>query len=145
VNPHRWGWLITLQYLAPRSNVRRVAGSPVKRGTSPISGQLVDGGSVIDGIATAGAVSARRRAAVAVSAAAVLVLVIAGCSTGADAVAQGGTFEFVSPGGKTDISYDPPPKRGTVGVISGPDLMTDGKTTAVSDFPGQVVVINMWG
>jgi thiol-disulfide isomerase/thioredoxin len=86
-----------------------------------------------------------RFTAVALSAVAVLVLVIAGCSSGADAVAQGGTFDFVSPGGKTDISYDPPQQRGTVGVISGPDLMTDGKTTAVSDFPGQVVVINMWG
>jgi thiol-disulfide isomerase/thioredoxin len=86
-----------------------------------------------------------RFTAVALCAVAVLVLVIAGCSSGADAVAQGGTFDFVSPGGKTDISYDPPQQRGTVGVISGPDLMTDGKTTAVSDFPGQVVVINMWG
>ena len=28
---------------------------------------------------------------------------VAGCSTGDDAVAQGGTFEFVAPGGKTDI------------------------------------------
>ena len=34
---------------------------------------------------------------------------LAGCSTGDDAVAQGGTFEFVAPGGKTDIFYDPPP------------------------------------
>ena len=73
------------------------------------------------------------------------VVVLAGCSTGDDAVVQGGTFEFVSPGGKTDIFYDPPQQRGTVGVVSGPDLMTDGKKTAVSDFPGQVVVINLWG
>ena len=35
---------------------------------------------------------------------------LAGCSTGDDAVAQGGTFEFVAPGGKTDIFYDPPAK-----------------------------------
>ena len=33
------------------------------------------------------------------------------CSTGHDAVAQGGTFEFVAPGGKTDIFYDPPGSR----------------------------------
>jgi thiol-disulfide isomerase/thioredoxin len=79
------------------------------------------------------------------AAAVTAVLVVAGCASGTDAVVQGGTFEFVSPGGKTDIFYDPPPARGTVGVISGPDLMTDGKLTAVSDFPGQVVVINMWG
>jgi thiol-disulfide isomerase/thioredoxin len=79
------------------------------------------------------------------AAAVTAVLVLAGCASGTDAVVQGGTFEFVSPGGKTDIFYDPPQGRGTVGVISGPDLMTDGKTTAVSDFPGQVVVVNMWG
>ena len=36
------------------------------------------------------------------------VVVLAGCSTGRDAVAQGGSFEFVAPGGKTDIVYDPP-------------------------------------
>lgn len=71
---------------------------------------------------------------------------LAGCSTaGKDAVAQGGTFDFVSPGGKTDIRYDPPSSRGTIGTLSGPDLMTDGKTVSVSDFPGQVVVINLWG
>ena len=38
---------------------------------------------------------------------------LAGCSTGDDAVAQGGTFEFVAPGGKTDIFYDPPESRGS--------------------------------
>jgi hypothetical protein len=40
---------------------------------------------------------------------------LAGCSTGDDAVAQGGTFEFVAPGGKTDIFYDPPESRGRPG------------------------------
>ncbi|MFF2557791.1 TlpA disulfide reductase family protein [Nocardia sp. NPDC058058] len=75
-----------------------------------------------------------------------LVAVLAGCSTaGKDAVAQGGTFDFVSPGGKTDIFYDPPESRGTIGKLSGPDLMTAGKTTSVDDFPGKVVVINLWG
>jgi thiol-disulfide isomerase/thioredoxin len=70
---------------------------------------------------------------------------IAGCGTGSDAVATGGTFDFVSPGGKTQIFYDPPQSRGTIGELSGPDLMVDGKTTAVSDFPGKVVVLNLWG
>ena len=70
---------------------------------------------------------------------------IAACGTGLDAVATGGTFDFVSPGGKTQIFYDPPQSRGTVGELSGPDLMVDGKTTAVSDFPGKVVVLNLWG
>lgn len=93
----------------------------------------------------AGVVGVRRRAAIAMIAVVMSVVVLAGCSTGDDAVVQGGTFEFVSPGGKTDIFYDPPQQRGTVGSISGPDLMTDGKTTAVSDYAGQVVVINLWG
>lgn len=70
---------------------------------------------------------------------------VAGCTTGSDAVASGGTFDFVSPGGKTVIFYDPPQSRGTIGALSGPDLMVDGKTTAVSDFPGKVVVLNLWG
>lgn len=58
----------------------------------------------------------------------------ASCATGADAVARGGTFDFVSPGGRTDIFYDPPGQRGSVGPMSGPDLMADGKTIALSDF-----------
>lgn len=74
-----------------------------------------------------------------------LVLALAGCATGDDAVAQGGTFEFVAPGGKTDIFYDPPHSRGSPGLISGPSLLNPENTIAVSDFAGQVVVINVWG
>jgi thiol-disulfide isomerase/thioredoxin len=70
---------------------------------------------------------------------------MAGCGTGRDAVASGGTFDFVSPGGKTRLFYDPPQSRGTIGALSGPDLMTEGKTTAVSDYPGKVEVLNLWG
>ena len=33
-------------------------------------------------------------------------LVVAGCSTGADAVETGTEFNFVSPGGQTDITYE---------------------------------------
>ncbi len=75
----------------------------------------------------------------------VVALAAAGCATGSDAVAGGGTFDFVSPGGRTDIFYDPPEQRGTVGAMEGPDLMTEGKTTALSDYAGKVVVINLWG
>ncbi|RVW01166.1 TlpA disulfide reductase family protein [Rhodococcus xishaensis] len=84
-----------------------------------------------------------RLAAAACSAA--LAAVIAGCATGSDAVAQGGTFVFVSPGGKTELFYDPPSDRGKAGNVSGPDLMTEGKTTSLSDYEGQVVVLNVWG
>lgn len=72
-------------------------------------------------------------------------VVLTGCSTGSDAVAQGGSFEFVAPGGKTDIVYDPPAERGTPGPVSGPDLMDTGKTLSLSDFDGKVVVLNVWG
>lgn len=73
------------------------------------------------------------------------VLMVSGCSTGHDAVAQGGTFEFVAPGGKTDIVYDPPEKRGVPGKISGPSLTDPAKTISLEDFAGKVVVINVWG
>jgi thiol-disulfide isomerase/thioredoxin len=74
---------------------------------------------------------------------------LVGCSTGDDAVAQGGTFEFVAPGGKTDILYDPPDHRGRPGPVSGPELMDPARTVSVDDpagpFAGHVVVINVWG
>jgi thiol-disulfide isomerase/thioredoxin len=73
---------------------------------------------------------------------------VAGCA-GRDAVAQGGTFEFVSPGGKTDIFYDPPASRGHPGPLSGPDLMNPARTVSLDDvngpFAGRVVVVNVWG
>jgi len=74
---------------------------------------------------------------------AMLATLLVGCS-GRDAVAQGGTFEFVSPGGKTDIYYDPPASRGRPGPLSGPDLADPAHTRSLDDFAGQVVVINVW-
>ncbi|KUH82470.1 alkyl hydroperoxide reductase [Mycobacterium sp. GA-1999] len=73
------------------------------------------------------------------------IVALAGCSTGGDAVAQGGTFEFVAPGGQTDIFYDPPQDRGRPGPLSGPDLMDPAKTISLDDFAGKVVVLNVWG
>lgn len=72
-------------------------------------------------------------------------MLLVGCSTGDDAVAQGGTFEFVAPGGKTDIFYDPPANRGKPGAVRGPSLADPSKTLSLEDFSGQVVVINVWG
>lgn len=87
-----------------------------------------------------------RRALVAAVLAAVLISgPVSACSTGDDAVAQGGTFSFVAPGGKTDITYDPPSSRGTPGPLSGPDLSDTSKTLSLDDFAGKVVVINIWG
>ena len=87
-----------------------------------------------------GALTMRRLA----MAGAALAILLVGCS-GRDAVAQGGTFEFVSPGGKTDIYYDPPASRGRPGPLSGPDLADPAHTRSLDDFAGQVVVINVWG
>ena len=87
----------------------------------------------------------RRMAFVATAVAGLLV----GCSSGDDAVAQGGTFEFVAPGGKTDIYYDPPDHRGRPGPVAGPELTDPSRTVSVDDpagpFAGKVVVINVWG
>lgn len=76
---------------------------------------------------------------------AAVVTLLAGCSTGDDAVAQGGSFEFVAPGGKTDIFYDPPESRGRPGALTGPDLMNPDTLLSLDDFAGKVVVINIWG
>ncbi|HEY6649066.1 MAG TPA: TlpA disulfide reductase family protein [Mycobacterium sp.] len=73
------------------------------------------------------------------------IVALAGCSTGDDAVAQGGTFEFVAPGGKTDIFYDPPESRGRPGQLTGPELMDSAKTISLEELAGKVVVINVWG
>ncbi len=86
-----------------------------------------------------------RRFLAAASAGISVVALLGACATGTDAVATGGTFDFVSPGGKTEIFYDPPSERGTVGTLSGPDLMTEGDTTSLSDYEGKAVVINVWG
>jgi thiol-disulfide isomerase/thioredoxin len=86
-----------------------------------------------------------RRIAAALAVAASAMLLLSSCATGDDAVAQGGTFDFVSPGGQTKIFYDPPSDRGTIGKLSGPDLMNEGQKVGVDDFEGKVVVLNVWG
>ncbi|MFT3901036.1 MAG: TlpA disulfide reductase family protein [Gordonia sp. (in: high G+C Gram-positive bacteria)] len=68
--------------------------------------------------------------------------VLVGCSTGKDAVHQGDTWQFVSPGGQTVIHYAPA-QRKPIAPLSGPELVTD-KPVGVGDFPGQAVVINVW-
>ncbi|MFT4394533.1 TlpA family protein disulfide reductase [Gordonia lacunae] len=74
-----------------------------------------------------------------------LVLLIAGCSTGDDAVAQGNTFQFVSPGGQTVITYAPD-ERKPIAALTGEDLVT-GQPLSLSDgrFADKVVVVNVWG
>jgi thiol-disulfide isomerase/thioredoxin len=77
--------------------------------------------------------------------AAVVAGLLSGCSSGRNAVAQGGTFQFVAPGGKTDIFYDPPERRGRPGPVTGPALLAPARTLSLDDFAGKVIVINVWG
>ncbi|MFR9801628.1 TlpA family protein disulfide reductase [Pseudonocardia sp. RS010] len=73
-------------------------------------------------------------------------LVLAGCSTSKDAVASGQQeFTFVAPNGQTTIFYDPPESRGAVPELAGESLLHEGRTIGLKDFPGQVVVLNIWG
>ncbi|WP_414936072.1 TlpA family protein disulfide reductase [Amycolatopsis sp. cmx-11-51] len=75
---------------------------------------------------------------------AVLLLVVTGCTTGKDAVVTGGSFNFVSPGGKVDITYDVADRQQSP-TLSGDDLMNEGEQLSIADFPGKVVVLNLWG
>jgi len=75
----------------------------------------------------------------------VALFVLAGCSSSKDAVAIGGTFEFVAPGGRTEITYDDPDSRGTIRGLTGPSLLNVGQDVGLDNYPGKVVVINVWG
>ncbi|MGI9003894.1 MAG: TlpA disulfide reductase family protein [Pseudonocardia sp.] len=72
-------------------------------------------------------------------------LLLAACSTSKDAVAVGGQFQFVAPGGQTTIRYDPPEARGAVRGVAGDSLLHPGTTVGLDDHLGQVVVLNIWG
>ncbi|MEH6223953.1 TlpA disulfide reductase family protein [Corynebacterium pseudotuberculosis] len=74
-------------------------------------------------------------------------LVLSACSSedtaGTDAVAIGGTFQFHSPGGQTEIFYEEA-DRAPVKNISGESLSSDAKIS-LDDYKDQVVVLNAWG
>ena len=90
--------------------------------------------------------STPRRAATAVAAVLTAVTLTA-CSSGdgaRNAVAVGGTFQFHSPGGQTEIIYAKE-ERAPLPDFSGPSLMEEGEEISLSDFEGEVVVLNAWG
>jgi thiol-disulfide isomerase/thioredoxin len=72
------------------------------------------------------------------------VAVLAGCSTGSDAAVYGGSFTFVSPDGKVELSY-PEAERQTVAPMSGSSVDDAAVTISTDDYPGQAVVLNFWG
>lgn len=73
------------------------------------------------------------------------VLLLAGCSTGEDAVNENpNTYSFTSPGGKTKIFY-PPQERKVAPELRGPSVRDANKQIKLSDFKGKAVVVNVWG
>ena len=90
----------------------------------------------------------RRRAVGAVLAAAAIALPRAGCSQDADnaqnAVATGGNFEFITPGGEKVINYEES-ERKPLRTFSGEDVRDRDKTISLEDYDGEIVVLNSWG
>jgi thiol-disulfide isomerase/thioredoxin len=73
-----------------------------------------------------------------------LLLTLSSCSTGKDAVVQGNTFEFVSPGGQTNIFY-PIDQRKKIADLSGPSVVEPDRTISIGSYAGKVVLLNLWG
>lgn len=69
-------------------------------------------------------------------------LALTACSGGAGD--SGGTFSFHSPGGQTEITYDEAERKPLAG-LEGESLTDEGQTIKLSDFDGQIVVLNAWG
>jgi len=65
-------------------------------------------------------------------------VLLAACSTGDE-----GGFDFVSPGGTTDIYYDSDERQSV--TLSGDALLDEDKSISTDDFPDSVVVVNIWG
>ena len=90
----------------------------------------------------------RRRAVGAVLAAAAIALPLAGCSQDSDnaqnAVATGGNFEFITPGGEKVINYEES-ERKPLRTFSGEDARDTDKTISLEDYDGEIVVLNSWG
>ncbi|MCF4005830.1 TlpA family protein disulfide reductase [Corynebacterium uropygiale] len=76
-----------------------------------------------------------------------MALSLAACSEDSTAghyAADGGQFQFHSPGGKTEIFY-PEDERQELPSFSGEDLMHEGKNISLDDYEGKIVVLNAWG
>lgn len=90
----------------------------------------------------------RKRAVGAVLAVAAVALPLAGCSQDADnaqnAVATGGNFEFITPGGEKVINYEES-ERKPLRTFSGEDVRDRDKTISLEDYEGEIVVLNSWG
>ena len=74
-----------------------------------------------------------------------VLLVVTGCSASKNAVDQDSSYVFVAPGGKTQLFYNPPSARGNVPKITGESVTGPETVIGPFDYPGQVVVVNIWG
>lgn len=90
----------------------------------------------------------RNRATIVAAVLATVALGTAACTQDSEnaqnAVATGGTFEFISPGGETVINYEPD-ERKPLPNFSGDDLRNEGETIELDDFQNEIVVLNSWG
>lgn len=81
-------------------------------------------------------------------AAVAVALPLAGCSQDSDnaqnAVATGGNFEFITPGGEKVINYEES-ERKPLRTFSGEDVRDRDKTISLEDYEGEIVVLNSWG
>jgi thiol-disulfide isomerase/thioredoxin len=82
----------------------------------------------------------RGRLLAAAATAVLVALVLAACSGGRAA----STGQVVSPNGKAVIHY-PPAKRKKPITLHGPGVKHPHAQVRVSDYPGKVVVLNIWG
>ncbi|MDY5785163.1 TlpA disulfide reductase family protein [Corynebacterium sp.] len=71
-------------------------------------------------------------------------LMAAGLLTACGSGDTGETFSFHSPGGQVEIFYDEA-DRLPLDNFSGESLMEPGEQIQLSDFAGQIVVLNAWG
>ena len=89
----------------------------------------------------------RRKRAVGAVLAAVAVT-LAGCAQDSDnaqnAVATGGNFEFITPGGEKVINYEES-ERKPLRTFSGDNVRDTDKTISLEDYDGEIVVLNSWG
>ena len=67
-------------------------------------------------------------------------LTLAACSD----ANTGGNFAFYSPDGQREIFYEEADRKPLAG-LEGESLREEGQTISLSDFEGQVVVLNAWG
>jgi peroxiredoxin len=82
----------------------------------------------------------RGRLLAALATAVLVALALAGCSGGRAAT----TGQVVSPNGKAVIHY-PPANRGKPITLHGSGVKHPKEQVGVSDYPGKVVVLNVWG